>query len=296
MLLLRRRTRALLLGALWIGAALAHAQETDADHEATIWMEPLSRPKAVAMVVHGLNLRPCRMNAIARELTGRGVLVLRVTLTGHDGDTAAFSRVTRDDWLRDLNQAYQQVAERGRHFDCPVLFVGFSLGAVAGLDLMTARAGIRFDGIVLFAPAITPRWYTYSLVIGNLAGKDVIFPSATPKSYRVNSGTPVAAYNALFDHVRHVRRADIEHLDVPVLVFIDPEDELVSYDGLKHFVRERGLDGWRVIEVDHSETLLGSDSYHHLVVDAVSVGTRQWRIMGETMQEYLELTQRAPGS
>ncbi|MBI4425840.1 MAG: hypothetical protein HY554_19070 [Elusimicrobia bacterium] len=49
------------------------------------WL-PAERPRAVALVVHGLNFAPQRMGSIALFLRDRGVTVVRVALEGHRGD------------------------------------------------------------------------------------------------------------------------------------------------------------------------------------------------------------------
>ena len=54
-----------------------------AEHLST-WITPAPVPeRAVALLVHGLNLRPSRMQPLAQALAQQGIRVLRVTLHGH---------------------------------------------------------------------------------------------------------------------------------------------------------------------------------------------------------------------
>lgn len=58
--------------------------------------------KGVALVIHGLNLRPARMQPIISELTGSGIDVLGLSLRGH-GDNYTHSNdieEIRRDWTR----------------------------------------------------------------------------------------------------------------------------------------------------------------------------------------------------
>ena len=83
-------------------------------------------PKGAALVIHGLNLRPDRMQPIISELTGSGIDVLGLSLRGHgdnytrskgiDEDQArleAFKRVSYQLWINEAYLAYLQLKKRG---------------------------------------------------------------------------------------------------------------------------------------------------------------------------------------
>jgi len=79
-------------------------------------------------------------------------------------------------------------------------------------DLMAAyepwRASnpyIKFDKIVLFAPALKMRNRNYLLkTMSPFPG--LVVPSFGPEAYRANKGTPIAAYNALFEAAKHFEK------------------------------------------------------------------------------------------
>ena len=114
--------------------------------------------KGVALVIHGLNLRPDRMQPIISELTGSGIDVLGLSLRGH-GDNYAhikdiaenqarletFKNVSHQLWLNEAYLAYSQLKARGAAKDVPLFLTAFSLGGLIGLDLIASNADVKFD-------------------------------------------------------------------------------------------------------------------------------------------------------
>jgi pimeloyl-ACP methyl ester carboxylesterase len=255
-------------------------------------------PRAVAMVVHGLNTDPCRMAAIIDQLVQWGIEVLSISLFGHgpnfvhqSGVTEAaarmssFQRVTASLWHAEMRAAYAVAALRAAQLgDAPLFFVGFSLGGLMGCHLLAATPYAHFDKLVLFAPALAIR--TYSQLLRWLAPcPRLIFPSFAPPAYRANRGTPIAAYNAVFATLAELHTRPGDGLQIPALVFLDRDDELVSYTGVKRFIQARSLAQWRLHTVRKQPEC--ARQYHHLLIDAAAVGGSVWEEMMELMQQHL---------
>ena len=89
----------------------------------------------------------------------------------------------------------------------------------------------------------------------------------------------MAAYRALFKSVDEVNGAkNIRALQVPAVVFVDKNDELVSYSRMKDFIHQRGLKNW------HLKSLAIDGHYagwlpikHHLIFDKTITGSKVWR-------------------
>ena len=128
--------------------------ENQSENYATRWYENHSREeiKGVALVIHGLNLRPDRMQTIISVLTESGIDVLRLSLRGHgenyahhagiDEDQArleAFKAVSFPLWMNEAYLAYTQVRKRATQKKVPLFFVGFSIGGLIGLDLFASQ-------------------------------------------------------------------------------------------------------------------------------------------------------------
>ncbi len=125
---------------------------------------PAGAARAVILVVHGLNLRPERMQPICELLLERQAIVVRMALRGHRGLYERLESVRRRDWLDDFAAAFDTLAEEaGRSTGegpkrspgtdpvghqrtgtsvspLPIGVLGQSLGALAFCDYHSAAA------------------------------------------------------------------------------------------------------------------------------------------------------------
>ena len=234
--------------------------------------------RAVALVVHGLNLRPQKMEAIAALLISGGIDVLNVGLSGHNGDAEAWAQVSKEQWKADALQAYRVARSEADRATLPLYFVGFSLGGALALDLLSEAGApeVAFDRMALFAPAAALRASSGLVLSLAFLGSRFIVPSLGNPANRANKGgTSMAAYEALFGLIRELRRGDLSRANIPTLLFIDPGDELVSEAGLRGLIRSKSLDRWRLIELSHAE-LRPTRGYKHQIIDEASLGKTEW--------------------
>ena len=153
------------------------------------------KTKGVALVIHGLNLRPDKMQTIISVLAESGMDVLRLSLRGHgenythradmDEEQArleAFKAVSFPLWLNEAYLAYTQVREKAAQKKVPLFFVGFSLGGLIGLDLFASQPEVYYDRMILFAPAIKLHSLHY---LGRILSpmSRLVIPSMAPDSY-----------------------------------------------------------------------------------------------------------------
>lgn len=252
-------------------------------------VEGVPAAKAVIVLVHGLNLKPEKMNALADFLRAQGADVLPVTLSGHGGTMEEFKKASRDIWIGEMQDAFGRAGRRAKENNAPVYFVGYSLGALVGLDFLNSVEGenARCGKMVLLAPAISIRGRSYLLKLLGMFPSMVI-PSLSPEDYRAHSGTPMAAYKALFQSVSSLEKEGLARSNVPTLVLVDPKDELVSAEGLGALTRQFRLDQWKLLEVTNAGSPL-KKKYHHLIVDENALGTDQWRQMRDAIKDHLGL-------
>ena len=275
--------------------------ENQSENYATRWYKSLSpeATKGVALVIHGLNLRPEKMQAIISVLTESGIDVLRLSLRGHgenythqagiDHDQArleAFKVVSFPLWMNEAYLAYTQVRKRAAQKKVPLFFVGFSLGGLIGLDLFASQPEVHYERMVLFAPAIKLHSFHYLARILSPFSRLVI-PSLTPDSYLSNKkGTPVAAYNALFEGLQQFEKHVNDRINVPTLIFIDAEDEFIPVRALKELIDEKKLDQWKLYILE-KEATADQDTFHHHIIDESSTGKAVWQEMMKTTITYL---------
>jgi len=252
----------------------------------------------VALVLHGLNGRPDKMESIIAAMTAAGIDCLNLSLRGHgenytqlqntgsaEARMLAFKSVSYQLWRTETFQAYQMVRKRSDRYGSCLFFVGFSMGGLLGIDLATSNPFITFDKTVLFAPALKMHKRNYLLKIMSPFPRLVI-PSLGPGAYLANKGTPMAAYNALFEAVKHFEQNMDPKINVPTVVFIDEQDELISFSGLKHMIQKKNLDQWNLHPVTKNKTAV-EIKLHHIIIDEASVGKRMWKEIVDTTVRHL---------
>lgn len=236
-----------------------------------------SNRKGQAMVIHGLNTKPSKMNSIVRELRTNGYDVLRVTLKGHSGPISEMQAANRAAWQGNITSAYGHLSRRYRRFGGDNLIVGYSLGGLVSVNYLLGKRRHIIDRLVLFAPALSVT-VTSSLVRGSFFLDDNrIIPSMSPEAYKAQRGVSIRAYKSLFSLVDGLSgNRSWSRVNIPTQIFIHPSDELVSLSGLEDLVREKSLSRWDVTRLNISGRT-ASHSYKHLVIDPASVGSTEWR-------------------
>jgi alpha-beta hydrolase superfamily lysophospholipase len=273
------------------------------ERHSTRWYykSPLKRRRGVALVIHGLNLKPERMEPIIRQLNRAGIEVLNVSLHGHGDNYVrhgrgrgnqkearldSFRTVTYSLWASEVRRAYLKVLDRGRQKNVPIFLVAYSLGGLLGCDLLVSDARVHFDRMALFAPALNAVIEHY-LLKALRPFPNLVIDSLSPESYRSNDGTPMAGYKALFEALGHFQERITAILNVPTIVFMDREDEFISYDKLQEMVSRAKLDRWKMMTIRKVQPEL-VPSAHHLLIDEESVGKDTWgwmrkRILGHLL-------------
>ena len=286
-------TLPLLFLAMVVGISEGSASEVAQGPRLT-WMrsagtEGSGQASSVALVIHGLNLRPDWMRDLGTLLNAGGADVLLVGLSGHNGEETGLAGVTREKWLDEAYQAYRVAREEADAAGLPLYFMGFSLGGAVGLELLAEHfpAPVDFDRMILLAPAAAPQGAMRTVLFFGLFGQDFVVPSLSIRSYRANTGgATVAAYAALFEMVTSIEGSELSRLNIPTLWFIDPQDELVSEDGLKALISRGTLDRWTLIELSH-EGVSPRSGYHHIILNEESLGSASWRRMGEEIAAFM---------
>jgi len=218
-----------------------------------------------ALLLHGLNNSPGMMRAFDQELHRLGLKTAIGHLTGHYESHDRLNilrRATADQWLHDAEEFYRANA------DDELIWVGFSLGALVGL-VLAQNPKFKFSKMILLAPAIYLR--PWSHLPKFLKAKSLVLPSAMPANTRANRGTPVGAYQAMFDLIG---RFDIHQLRTPSLTIISPLDELVD-------ARKVQKNLPKVL------TLKPGLKIQHLVTDEKFVGSENWQKMWAKIGEFI---------
>ncbi|MEW6056983.1 MAG: alpha/beta hydrolase [Bdellovibrionota bacterium] len=258
--------------------------------ELTRWFyAPSSRPQAIALAVHGLATKPSLMNEVALLLNRNGVDVLRLGLTGHRGSAEEMAEVSRTLWLKDFFKAYCLARSRADGLGLPLHFVGFSLGALVGQDLLNSAGAqdVRFDSAALFAPAIAVKPTSHLIKLFWPLSDGFVFPGVTKSKYSSRGGCTIAAYKALFESLAHLESSNFEKSNIRTAVLIDPRDELVSPLGIKNLIRRHALTQWRFFPLHASFP-------HHLVVAPENLEKNEWERTESILRRVFRLKRPVP--
>lgn len=244
---------------------------------------PAKQPQSVIIITHGLNLRPSKMNEFIQALKSTGHSILRVALLGHRGDAQEFSQVTYESLISHYKEQLHFASESAKKLNIPLNALNFSLGSAIHLDALNSTS-IALNKQVLLAPAIWPRWYANLFSLINFLPNDWALPSQNHEDYRSQDSTPLAAYFALSE-VREKFNSKAVASTIETLVFIDPDDELISEEKIKKFMSTNTFDRWSLIEVQKKNAQL-EPNYHHLIIDKATLGHESWTKMLAQIQNF----------
>jgi alpha-beta hydrolase superfamily lysophospholipase len=241
----------------------------------------------VVLLVHGLNQKPSSWMELIQYLNRNGLHVYRLALQGHRG--LAFDdmrKVNAEIWEQEMLEGYREITLR-----FPMLrvnLIAYSLGGLVSM-LVQLKAGKQlFVRQVLLAPALAIRPYTrFAQLLCRIFPH---LPSRSPQGYVANrEGTTAEAYRALFQLEKDFRKfADISLLNIPTLVMMRQDDELISYKGTRRFLESKKLDKWQMIPLTADSALrICTFSYKHLIVDSRSAGKEVWGRITAEMHMFL---------
>lgn len=240
------------------------------------WFEARGEKKGVVLLVHGANLRPDRMDEMGATLAERGFDVYRPGFRGHCNEgEGAITDDLASIWEKEAKQFY--AAAKSRAGTKPLLLVAYSFGAliyqVLGEELSFARR-------VYFAPAFATKfWYRPFVWVAGLF-PNASYPSVVPKEYRANDSTPLKGALAFDAFLQRWKKGEGKNLESPILIWMDPKDELVSYDGVVTHAADKS--NWRLELLSVKDSTLDR-AYHHLITDLRALGEKEWeRVMSET--------------
>lgn len=264
-----------------------------AEASTEIWQEAPKNQnvKAIVLLLHGLNLKPDKMNDWSHSLSAHGAHVMRFSLHGHSGDLKHMKTVTADLWRKQFNEAVEHARLKAAEHEVPMYFVGFSLGALTALEWLSNEqpSSRLFDKMVLIAPALSVPWYSkFAINMLGILGRGFMLPSRSPQHYRANKGTSIAAYQALFALKESLETNQYKNANVNTLVLIDRNDELVNSREIQKIIERSKLGLWTLHIVDN-RFAYDNFGFRHLMVDQEAMGKELWQNLNHLVLEHFQL-------
>ncbi|GAB4015591.1 MAG: hypothetical protein Fur0010_14740 [Bdellovibrio sp.] len=228
-----------------------------------------NRQGPIVLIVHGLNLKPSKMESLKHIVEKSGLSNALITLKGHQSvDDQAWKSVTAKDWQNQMRSIANWLNR------CQLKWIGLSQSTGSVLlfwmeqQKLTSEALAHFS----FAPAIFTRYSLYPL---HLAAK--IFPSygissRNHKDYRVHDETTLTAYSALYETAQSLDTENFPSFKNRVLVFMSENDELVDFKKTKKWIEDH--DGSIISYLPGPEK---REVIHHLLIDPEVAGTSNFR-------------------
>lgn len=241
--------------------------------------EPIDHHRRCAFVMHGLNTHPQKMSDLATLAKKIGFNTTVGILSGHQQEVKkeTDSLVSADIWRQEFKEQWNQSVSACKGESDERLFVAYSLGAVTGMSVFDQED----DGIllptkmILISPALSLRKKTILiralswLPFGSL-------PSVNHPDYRARPSTPFKHYDALFKiHDGWKKFQWKATSQIPTLMVLSPEDELVDSQSIEKILKVREQTAWRIHWLSNESSTL-RPRYYHLIIDEQSQGKQQW--------------------
>lgn len=223
------------------------------------------------MLIHGLNNAQVMLDDIERVLKDNGHNVHRLVLTGHKSDAwNDFQNVNAQVWRKDFEKTYQKM-NGDKHL------IAYSLGALTAIYSQSFNQSLSFKSQMLFAPALSIPWYTRIVTfLGSLGFSKL--RSFAPKGEGVHIHTSMNAYRALFEMIDYLKKGEHKIPETPTVVLMDKKDKLVSYRGVKKWIKNKKLD-WKMIDVK-STRFVG-----HMIIAKEFLKKESWKEVKRLLTE-----------
>lgn len=187
----------------------------------------IDRGRIGVLLSHGFTGSPLSMKAWANDLADRGYTVRVPRIPGHGTTWQDLNATTWQDWYREVDATFTELAQHCDH----VVVVGLSMGGCLALRLAEQRPD-EVAAVVLVNAAIASRdrrliaapilkWLVPSLAA---VGGDVKDPTANEHAY---DRTPLKALHSMMRMWKDVR-ANLTRITAPVLCFRSEEDHVVD--------------------------------------------------------------------
>lgn len=235
--------------------------------------------KGIVLLVHGLNLKPSKMEEIGEFFKKNKVSPIYISLTGHN-DKTNWSQVSEKRWRIDFYKPLCQAHVNAKQRGIPLYAVGHSLGAVIIQDALE-KYRVPFKEVFYLSPAFKTRWYTGAITLLFKMGLKTSIPSSNFVEYRAKDDTSLLAYKAMWEINESLEFKD----SIKKSIYMDLRDELVDFTHTRslcsvaknchfHELKNRPKDRGKTI--------------YHLNVDLDSNGVKSWQYLTRSFQNALK--------
>lgn len=217
------------------------------------------KKKPVFLLIHGFTGHPASWSWMQEQLRQAGFDTYAPTLSGHGTTPAALSWVRYQDWLDDVEQAFEKVQAEYE----TVFVAGLSMGGALSLYLAQKY---DFKGLVCLAtPVRVAPWKALAFRAVSLFKKWTykkdgpdIHDRAARSIMRSYDAYPRRAGKEFLKLIRRVNRG-LNHVTVPILIMHSRQDHTIPVDNARYLYEH--------VASEHKKIVLLENSYHILPLD-----------------------------
>lgn len=195
------------------------------------------------LLIHGLYDSPFYLKDLGNHFHKKGYLVNAILLPGHGTVPGDLLDLDHREWLKAVRYGIAKLTE-----ECENIFLaGYSLGGLLVLNDILNNREDKIKGILLFAPAIKPKYLLSTL----LAKYHKLFTWVSPyaKWYRItrqnNNYAKYTSYtfNAGYQVCKIMDTTNTlliqKNVQVPIFLAISSDDETISYQAILSFFMQQ---------------------------------------------------------
>jgi carboxylesterase len=181
--------------------------------------------KIGVLVIHGFTSTTSSMLPIAKYFAAQQLNVELPTLAGHGTKWQDLNQITYQDWVEDLEQAYQKLQKRAEK----IYLCGLSLGG--GLALYLASLHPEISGIILINHACVftdpTLWFVPIIKKFVPSVKAIASDIADPQQKEIAyPRTPTSGVHEMLKMLKIVRK-NLPRISAPTLIFKSRQDHVI---------------------------------------------------------------------
>lgn len=217
------------------------------------------------------------MESIAFHLSENQNFVINGILDGHQ--EKSITKVNQNDWIKNCQELYLTATHFSSKFDCPIYFLGYSLGATVFLSYLQTLKSHKVKKMILLAPALCPHFYFLRLSqLLSITPLNCSHKSSNLEDYRAKERVHFSLYRAFYhlQNIHHKKRKEI--LNIPTKLFCHEFDELINYQKTKKYLLKNSLGHWSISKID-KDIPKNRKSFKHLIIDKLHLGDKSWNYL-----------------
>lgn len=194
------------------------------------------------LIIHGLNNTTEVFKPLGNELVSLGHNITYLTLLGHN------AILEKDlSWKKEKENISNQLKKLDKNKE--YFIIAFSQGALVFQNAISENLiDFKIKGQVLLAPSLKLHNQKVLEWITNKTKANLITPSRTPKDVSQFDFLYASYYKVLFEELEIFNKASYIKLnEVPTLIIIDPDDELVSTKSIREVIYKNKMTNWSIL-------------------------------------------------